>query len=357
VIEARPGAAFDAFAEAFAPGLAGVITVSIYTQEDVIVFGPSAAGITEIAPIGDLARYGVTLTAPEGTDTYLVVWDDNQPDPNSASEELHVTNTPTTPAQMVEWITGADVEECCPANVTDSSGVDADRAAAAANGILYELSGEQFYGEGGPIKARPGGHCHHWSGRAYSGRWYGVWGAGRWSVGCPCLSVITLAPYPIREIVGVKINGSFIPASSYRLDKGNELVRLRDVAAPRTVVRWPGCQIGDLPDTEPGTWSVTYTFGADPPTLAVDAAKELACEILRSCDPDAEDCAIPKGTTRVTRAGLTIEMSLLAAAIKGGSLGLPMVDLFLGTYNPDQLPRPSAVWSPDIPSFPRRQGF
>lgn len=356
MIQARPGAAFDAFAEAFAPGLVGQISVSIYDQDDNIVLGPTTAGITEIAPIGDLARYGVTLTAPDTTDTYLVVWDDNTvPDPNSAAEELQVTTTPTNVATAVEWITGDDVALCCPDLLNGSDLDDANAAAAAANGVLYELSGEQFYGEGGPIKVRPGADCNHF--RSYRGwhpGWFAQWGWGHRRLGCACLPVVTLAPYPVREIIAVKVNGDFLPAADYRLDKGNELVRMRDTAT-RRVVSWPGCQIANLPDTENGTWSVTYTFGADPPGLAVDAAKELACELLRSCDSDA-DCALPKGTTRVTRAGLTIEMSLLASALKGGSLGLTMVDLFLGTYNPDRLPRPSAVWSPDIPAFPRRTG-
>lgn len=355
----KPGAPFDAFAEAFDPGLVGQISVSIYDQDDNLLFGPQTTGITEIAPIGDLARYGVTLFAPEAADTYLVVWNDNEADPNSAAEELIVGSAAAT-AGTVTWITGEDIAECCDVTDTGSEVVALlDEAAAAANDILWVLSGRQFDGEAGPVKVRPyAGHC-------YPDSFAGVpWSLQAWAAGAffrpgwghgPMLSVVTLAGVPVREIVAVKIDGAFLTAAEYRLDYSRDLVRMRDSANPRKAVRWPGRQIIDLPDTEPDTWSVTYTYGADPPPMAVTAAKELGCEIYKMCS-GADDCQIPSGVTKVVRQGVTLDRSALATALAAGAVGLASVDLFLGTYNPDQLPQRSAVWSPDIQPYPYRPG-
>lgn len=354
-----PGAPFDAFADYFDTGLVGQISVAIYDELNNLVFGPTTAGITEIAPIGLLARYGVTLFAPDTPDTYLVVWDDNAVDPNSASEELIVGSAGGGTATTVEWITGEDIAECCDVEETGSDVVLLlDEAAAAANDVLFVLSGRQFEGLAGPVTVRP--TVCHTCGRGDFGppsSRAGAWGGGSFRGGnrCSCLSVVTLAGYPVREIIAVKVDGAFLTSADYRLDYSRELIRMRDVAEPRTPVHWPHRQILDLPNTQEHTWSVTYTYGADPPPLAVTAAKELGCELFKMCS-DRDDCAIPSGVTRVVRQGVTIERSSLATALAAGAVGLASVDLFLGTYNPDKLPQRSAVWSPDTQPFPYRPG-
>lgn len=337
----RPGASFDAFADYFDPGLVGQISVSIYDQDNNLLFGPSTAGITEIAPIGDLARYGVTLIAPSTEDTYLVVWDDNAVDPNSASEELIVSSSPApTPTVPSGWITADDLIGCCDEFDGSDSSV-ADEAVAAAVGILIELTAGQFPGLVGPVIVRPQVRCWHDRGTYAGGRF----GGHR----CNCLSSITLAGLPVREIIAVKVDGAFLTSADYRLD-GQDLVRMRDTSAPRFRVSWPSLQILDLPDTEDGTWAVTYTWGADPPWQGIEAAKELACEILNACDEEA-DCAIPSGVVKITRQGLTVDRAMLAEALAQGTVGLPMVDLFTGTYNPSKLKQRAALWSPET-EFP-----
>lgn len=345
-----PGAPFDAFADYFDTGLVGQITVAIYDQLDNLLFGPTAAGIVEIAPIGSLARYGVTLFAPDTPDTYLVVWNDNEPDPNSASEELYVGSGGGSTASTVTWITGEDIAECCDVTDTGSDVVAAlDAAAAAANDILFVLSGRQFEGEAGPVTVRP--TVCHTCGRGDRGPFSNPYRGNR----CGCLSIVTLAGVPVREIIAVKVDGAFLTSADYRLDYSRDLIRMRDVAEPRTPVAWPTAQILDLPNTEADTWSVTYTYGQDPPQMAVTAAQELGCEIYKMCT-DADDCQIPSGVTKVVRQGVTLDRSALATALAAGAVGLASVDLFLGTYNPDKLPQRSAVWSPDTQQFPYRPG-
>lgn len=350
-----PGAPFDAFAEAFDPGLLGQISVSIYNQAGTLLVGPQTTGITEIAPIGDLARYGVTLYAPDTPDTYLVVWDDNETEPNSAAEELLVeAGGGGSTAGTVEWITGEDIAECCDVTETGSDvAVLLDEAAAAANDVLFVLSGRQFEGAMGPVTVRP--HVCHTCGRGDSGPWMNRGYVGAYRGRCGCLSSVTLAGYPIREIIAVKVDGVILTSDNYRLDYQRDLVRMRSTAEPLKPVQWPTRQILDLPNTEENTWSVTYTYGADPPALAITAAKELGCELYKMCS-GSNDCAIPSGVTRVIRQGVTIDRSSLASALAAGAVGLASVDLFLGTYNPDKLPQRSAVWSPDTQQYPYRPG-
>lgn len=359
-----PGAPFDAFAEAFAPGLVGTITVAIYDTDDNILFGPTAADITEIAAIGTLARYATTLYAPESADSYLVVWNDNDPDdPNSASEEL-VVSRETTIATGVAWVDGEQVAACCGVDYGSATQQALDEAAAAANEILFQLSGRQFPGVVGPVKVRPYGNRCWWADTLpqvtppvwTSGYgWFARWGVGPgYSAGSPQVSYVRLDGGLIREIIAVKVDGAFLTSPQYRLDEGNLLVR---AANPTTGRRqwWPSRQRMDLPDTEDGTWSITYTWGQDPPQPAVDAAVELGCEIYKACVGD-DDCALPSGVTRVVRQGVTVERAILADAIAKGKLNLPMVDLFLGTYNPRQVTRQSAVFSPDLQPHPWRPG-
>lgn len=349
-----PGAPFDAFADAFAQGLVGQITVGIYDQLNNEVLAPTTVGIVEVAPIGALARYAVTLSAPVIPDTYLVVWDDNEPDPQSASEEVLVSAS-TSVSTGPGWITGDDVAECCADLDVGSDTTFLDDAAEAANDVLYRLSGRQFRGLAGPVKVRP----YRTACSCWTLPWSTVptWTGSTWGrpVRCKPLSVVTLSGYPVREIFGVKVDGAWLTADTWRLDNARDLVRMRDPATPRQRLYWPGCQTLDLHDTEPGTWSVTYTFGADPPWQGVAAAKELACEIARAC-VDSDACQIPSGVVRVVRSGVTVDRAVLASAIAAGVLGLPMVDLFLGTYNPDRLPRRSAVWSPDVDPYPYHAG-
>ena len=146
---------------------------------------------------------------------------------------------------------------------------------------------------------------------------------------------------PVREILEVKIDGAVVPElHNWRLDKRRFLTRMAD--ANGNAQRWPSCQRLDEHDTEIGTFSVTYAYGQDAPLLGQLAAAQVGCEIYRARNGD--DCALPSGTVRVTRQGVTIDkMATLGwyrRARRGTgrrpswATGLALVDAFLNGIEP-----------------------
>ena len=91
-------------------------------------------------------------------------------------------------------------------------------------------------------------------------------------------SEVNLTGYPVIEVELVKIDGVVIPAAEYTLRNNRTLVRIRPTAESNPTQRWgwPTSQINDLPDTQPGTFSVTFTFGQAAPRMAWFAALALA---------------------------------------------------------------------------------
>ncbi len=271
------------------------------------------------------------------------------------------------------WITGTDVLVAC--DPLDSSGDPSvyDDAALEASQILFELSGRQFRGECGPITVRPcapGCSCWlaspplsagvagwPWGSWGLGGTWGEGWGwtgagwgwEGSSTWGCSPVSRVKLAGYPVREVLEVSIAGQTVDPSGYRLDKWKYLTRLADTDG--TFRRWPGCQRLDRDDGEPGTWSVTYTFGQDPPKAGRRAAQALACQL--AIFDGGGDCDLPPGTKRIVRQGMTVDLE--------NTIGvwwevIPQVSSFLATYNPQRLRRRAAVWSPDIAPFGKKVG-
>lgn len=263
------------------------------------------------------------------------------------------------------WIDGADVAECCNAEVgTDT--VLLDGAATIASQLLYELSGRLYAGTcertvrpcvtrnwcGAQMLSR--GHIVSWGGAGWS-----MFREGQWLRACGCAPVsrIRLSGYPVTSITEVKIDGDVVDPDTYRLDEWRFLTRTRDIAEPDVALFWPACQTFDLPDTEDGTFSVTYEHGADPPLVAQEAAKQLACQIYLACT-GSDSCQLPAGTSRVTRQGITIERTFFARDPITGAYrtGLTLVDTFLNGYNPNGLRRRPAVYTPDIDRYPRPVG-
>lgn len=259
-----------------------------------------------------------------------------------------------------DWVTPDEVLACCSDTLAGTDASYFEPASVAAGEVLFELSGRLFPGLcyatvrpcgslGCGMQVLSRGHIVGWGGDG----WYGS--AYRYC-GCSPLAAIDLAGYPVREITEVKIDGAIVDADSYELRDRHWLVRLRDPAAPGTPVAWPGCQSLDLPDTEAGTFSVTYAWGAAVPTTGVLAARELACEIARACD-GAEDCALPRGTVQVTRQGVSIDLRAFTAWGRtdgAWQTGLVLVDAFLNSANPAALSGPPLIVSPDSPLFPAR---
>lgn len=278
------------------------------------------------------------------------------------------------------WISGQDVAACTQIPYDDMPWLF-DDVAFESSQALYEVSGRRFPGVT-DREVRPAAQtCGCWGNGPISygmGPWYwssvpwgfaGSWGwwneAGQTMGGCKPVSRWRLGGYPVHEIVAVTLNGEDLPEfdsdnnRNWRLDKWRYLVRMDQPAVdgvpgfPRV---WPGCQNMSLDDDQPGTFSVTYKWGVDPPLLGRAAAIEIANQLFLSCG--AGNCVLPAGVTKVIRQGIEIDRSLLANwmdTTKG--VGLVNTDLFLMAYNDGQRRgRRPAVFSPDIQQFARVVG-
>lgn len=268
------------------------------------------------------------------------------------------------------WVTGADVAACPDGAVTGlgSNTHILDEWATTASELLYTLSGRQFPGVC-ERKVRPcaercgcfadaalGAGPWTWTMAAWGtgfGGWLGGWvNEGGDRCGCEPLSKIRLAGYPVQEILEVRIDGAVLDPSGYRLLNNMEVVRLDSVGPPVVQNRWPGCQNLTLPDTETGTFSITYRHGLEPPEIGKLAAAQLAANLYNACVGGA--CALPTNVTRLVRQGVEITRTpSFAKQLTEGSTGLQFVDAFLATANPHKLSRRPLVWSPDVQPYGR----
>ncbi len=253
------------------------------------------------------------------------------------------------------WISAEDVADCC--SVETTSSFIFDTAAYEAQALLFELSGRLFPGVCSKTVRPPCLDCS--CGYQVLSRGYVI---GPWDYGYPysgfcdyCLvscapSRVKLSGYPVKEITQVKIDGDILAASEYTLWKRRYVTRLNDA-------RWPWQQDLTLADTEDGTFSISYLYGAEPPQIGRSAAAQLGCELYKACS-GLTDCALPQGVTRVTRQGITIEKLAFvtwaytkgrfarSGRAPGWNTGLPLVDAFLNTYNSNGLTRRPVFWSP-----------
>lgn len=262
-----------------------------------------------------------------------------------------------------DWISGADVAACCDVEVTTAAVFD--DAATTASELLFEFSGRRFPGTCEqtvrpcstwcrcPWQILSRGHIV-WNWNIYD-PYYGYgwwWNSGSEACGCRPLSRVILSGYA-QEVTEVKIDGAVVDPNTYRLDRHRWLSRVKQVPSD-DFPHWPGCQNLELPDTEEGTFSVTYTYGVEPPSAGVTAAVELACEIYKQCD--GQECKLPAGVVRLARQGVVMDKTPFASwgfeagkrgrLQKGWQTGMAAVDVFLNGYNPSGLIRQPVIWSP-----------
>lgn len=354
---------FEAVYESGVPGQVGTVAVVVIDNDGVEVLGPTTAGVTENdvggTPTGVYTWNAAAAPAPLGQ--YTIMWSlDGTFDPNSVSVEDLVVVSATNPGVLpplpqpagggpslgpaTAWTTSDQVAVCCA--IEDGTDPEVfDPWVDVASQTLYLESGRLFYGlsskEGVRPPCRPGCGCGIQvlsRGHVVVPRDWDWWGE---SAG-PCdPSRVLLSGYPVREVTQVKIDGAVVASTEYRLERYRWLVRKNGEA-------WPSCQDLSIDDTEEGTWSVSYTFGQEPPLLGVEAANELACQLYQSCNGGDENCAIPAGAVRLTRAGVTIERGIFKRDPKTGAwaTGMLKVDMFLNSVNPQGLIRRPVVTSP-----------
>lgn len=350
----------EAYAEGFACGQVGILTITIDDGNGNNVVPQTSAGILEIECGADgyaVYRYLGVFPSNPALSPYVITWEGaSASDPaidTTASEEILVSSeliaVPSGDGPCTDWLTGDDVAACC--NIEASSGVLFDDAATQAQNLLYQLSGRMYAGLCGPLTVRPcrdNCSCFPAQRLAYAsggsrliwtGDFWGWGGTDSRNCGCGCLSQVKLSGFPVQIITQVKIDGTVIAPSEYRLDEGRYLTRLNGA-------NWPSCQDLSLADTEEGTFSVSYGYGASPPAEGVAAAAQLGCEIYKSCE--GQECALPIGATRVTRQGISIERQFFSRdpITKSWRTGMPLVDMFLNAHNPNGLMRRPVFWAP-----------
>ncbi len=279
------------------------------------------------------------------------------------------------------WVSGSEVEQLIPvqervAALTQAGQLETGQiealcaeAASAASDILYERTAKIFPGACGPVTVRPvsrptDSDTRAWGATLSTVGWvasqgfasaYGSFNPGVLShFGITDQPTIRL-PYAVTEILQVKIDGLVIPATEYELRDFQELVRIRPTAATVPTARygWPTSQIMDLPDTEKGTFSVTYMFGNPPPAAGKFAARRLGEYLVL---PQLGDTSrLPTRVRQVSRQGISAMVTDVLDLLEKGMLGIYECDAFVKSYNPHGLARQAAVWSPDRGRPGRRQ--
>ena len=238
------------------------------------------------------------------------------------------------------WTTEAEVAACnC-----EPGAVSPERLAGlidSATETLYLLSGSQFSGtcvtKLRPCSATGGGPVT--TPALIDGEWWNLGGCGcsTWN-SCTCgRAQPLLLPYDYPTAATVLIDGAEV--TDFRLD-GRTLWR---------AAGWPCCQNLALPDTEPGTWSVTVTHGLPAPASGRAAAAALTAELVRACTAD-KTCRLPLGASTVVRQGVTIDSAEFAAMLRVGAVGIAEIDLFLAATNPHGLRQRARFVSPDVPA-------
>lgn len=260
--------------------------------------------------------------------------------------EVEALGDPVIPGPC-EW--PVDVT-CIPGWATDYTNEQRSRAISWATFILDALTGHQF--AQCPVTVRPcGTGCHNptsymtWP-AGTPGPWMqpyiagGLWRNCACSGGCSCLpSCRAELGAPVAEITEVKVDGLALAEDAYQLI-GQHLARVDGGEC------WPSCQDPAVPDTEPGTFSVTFRPGRAVPVAGQIAAGALAGEFIKACAGAA--CGLPAQIASLTRQGVDVEFVSPTDMLTDGLTGIREVDLFIGAVNPGRLRRRSSVLSPDI---------
>lgn len=234
-----------------------------------------------------------------------------------------------------------------------------DRATTLATFILDALTGHQF--AQCPVTVRPcGEQCGQQVGYltwpvtgpngAAAGPWMvpyvlnGVWRNCMCGGGCSCAPTCRVdLGVPVASVTEVRVNGLTLDPGAYQL-VGQWLARTDGGEC------WPSCQDPAVPDSETGTFSVTYSPGRALPLAGQIAAGALTAEFVKACAGAA--CGLPANIQSLTRQGVDVEFVSPSEILNEGRTGIREVDLFLQAVNPNNLRGRSRVLSPDLPRHP-----
>jgi hypothetical protein len=230
----------------------------------------------------------------------------------------------------------------------------------AASQVLYALTGRQYKGlcratiRPGHESCSCGGMCSaHLFGWPFTGgsRFgpYGIGGGYRGQEGPQnillCASEIDLG-HEARYVESVKIDGTEIDPTTWRLDPLGKLVRQPDSAGNQLV--WPCCNRVAAPSGGVGTFEIRYVYGQDPPASVVMAVNVLAGQFWLACNATAQ-CRLPAHVMTMTRQGVSATfISDTTVFLAKGFTGLPLVDQVIAAHNPDHVKRRARVLNIDV---------
>ncbi len=133
---------------------------------------------------------------------------------------------------------------------------------------------------------------------------------------------------PVGFVDYVKVDGEFLDLDDFRLDDGHILVWQGDGPSPI-----PAAQDLSKPDTDPGTWSVSYSRSYPVSEEGQTALARLALEMASAYAPSrGRQCNLPKGVQNVTRQGVSFVIE--AGLFPGGLTGIELVDIFILKWVP-----------------------
>lgn len=219
----------------------------------------------------------------------------------------------------------------------EDEGPDYAAIAAAASEVIYVLLGRQ---RPGVCRAtvRPVRRCDDTWPRSLLGVWLG----GR----ADYCSGEALPLHDPMYLGDPDVDGS-VEANAVVVKIDGETFTEFYVRDRRAIVRsdgkrWPSTNKLHLADTEPGTFSVTYSFGSPPSRVEVDAALELAAEYVR-VETNDQARKLPDGTTSWSRGGFSGSVRDEAEVVRTAGSALPAVAKAMGIYNPGNERLPTLI--------------
>jgi hypothetical protein len=244
------------------------------------------------------------------------------------------------------WATPADVPEPYRSH-TGMTDEIWERLLMQASEILWALSGRRWYGGGceetatlRSVPPTPGranwpydaswGSCACWA----TGTWIDdlLWPPTNWGGDHLAPTAVHLPRDPVTAVVSVTVDGELLDPSAYRLTRAGWVERLTGT--------WDVC--GDVTD-------IVYQFGEPPPEGGVQAAVQLAIQLMLDLTGDSK-CRLPQRVTSITRQGISMSMIDPMDFLPDGRTGFYLTDLWLASVNPHNRPARGSVWSLDIPT-------
>lgn len=229
--------------------------------------------------------------------------------------------------------------------------VDLAEVCGAVSENLFQLSGRRYKQRRVIVRPQPRSlSCGGWM-LGYSGGWAPTTGfdAWAWGWGDRDAQLLKLAA-PVQQVLAVKIDGLALNPGDVELYDGRYLIRANGLA-------WPSQQAIELPDSEAGTFSVSYVWGQAIPTAGRIAARAWACYLANQLAAlsGEGDCSLPDRVTQLVRQGVTLSKLSAQDFIEKGRVGVDVVDQWLNVVNPSGARRPASIASPDSVRGMRQQ--